>query len=378
MIEIPGRIPIQIHPFFWLCAALIGWLNSGSFMGTLIWVAIIFFSVLFHEFGHAITAAIFKQTSKIQLVALGGLTSYEGPKLSFWKQFIIVFNGPFFGFLIFLAASFLLQFQWSPSIALILKMTQLANLFWSVINLFPVLPLDGGQLLRIICEGVWGVKGYKASLLIGAIFSTAVALFFFLIQGYLAGAFFFLFAFQSFDLWRKSRSVTVLDRDDDTRHLLEIGEELLQQGKKEEAKAQFIEIREKTKQGILYQVATQYLAMIEHQEGDNKGAYELLLSIEDNLADEMKLLLHSLASEEKNWKLVAKLSTECFQLVESEQIALNNARAFASLHQAKPAGGWLQTAAFKAPLDLQKILNEEEFQGIRQDPDFLHFVNTIQ
>ena len=377
MIEIPGRIPIQIHPFFWLFAALIGWLNSGSFMGTLIWVGIIFFSVLFHEFGHALTAVIFKQTAKIQLVALGGLTSYEGPKLRFWKQFIIVFNGPFFGFLLFLASAYLLRLQWSPPIVLILRITSLANLFWSVINLFPVLPLDGGQLLRIVCEGFWGTKGYKASLLIGAIFSTLVALFFFLVQAYLAGAFFFLFAFQSFDLWRKSRSVTDLDRDEDMRHLLEQGEQLLQQGKKGEAEAVFTELREKSKRGLLYQVATQYLAMIEHQAGHNEKAYQLLLPIEEGLADEMKVLLHNLAAEQRDWALVAKLSTECFQLKESQDIALNNARAFASLHQPKSAGGWLQTASFSGPLDLQKILNEEEFQGIKHEPDFIHFIQAL-
>src|SRR5579872_5701883 len=46
MIEIPGRIPLAIHPFFWVFAAMIGWLNSGTMMGTLIWVGIILVSVV--------------------------------------------------------------------------------------------------------------------------------------------------------------------------------------------------------------------------------------------------------------------------------------------------------------------------------------------
>ena len=96
MIEIPGRIPLAIHPFFWLFAAVIGWINSGTFLGMFIWVGIIFVSVLFHEFGHALTAVIFKQKARIQLVALGGVTMYDGPKLNAWKQFIITFNGPLF------------------------------------------------------------------------------------------------------------------------------------------------------------------------------------------------------------------------------------------------------------------------------------------
>ena len=52
MIRIPGKIPIAISPLFWIFAALIGYLNSMSLVGTLIWMGIIVVSVLFHEFGH--------------------------------------------------------------------------------------------------------------------------------------------------------------------------------------------------------------------------------------------------------------------------------------------------------------------------------------
>ena len=65
MIRIPGRIPITIHGAFWILAALIGFLNSHSIVGTLIWMAIILISVLFHELGHALTALAFKQNMHI-------------------------------------------------------------------------------------------------------------------------------------------------------------------------------------------------------------------------------------------------------------------------------------------------------------------------
>src|SRR3989344_6678184 len=76
MIVIPGRIPVAIHPFFWLIAGLIGWMNSHTLFGMLAWIGIILVSVLVHEFGHALTAVFFKQKTKIQLVALGGLPSF--------------------------------------------------------------------------------------------------------------------------------------------------------------------------------------------------------------------------------------------------------------------------------------------------------------
>jgi hypothetical protein len=81
MLVIRGPIPVSIHPLFWGLAALIGWINSQSLMGMLVWMGIIFVSVLIHEFGHALTAVAIRQKANIQLVAMGGLTTFDGPKL---------------------------------------------------------------------------------------------------------------------------------------------------------------------------------------------------------------------------------------------------------------------------------------------------------
>lgn len=378
MIEIPGRIPLAIHPFFWVFAAIIGWLNSGTFIGTLIWVGIIVVSVIFHEFGHALTAVCFKQKARIQLVALGGVTMFDGPKLKFWQQFLITLNGPLFGFCLFLLATVLLHFSWPLMLMKIFKATQIANLFWTVVNLLPVLPLDGGQLLRIVLEASFGIKGFKASLLIGSIIAALLSFYFFMLQAFLIGAFFFLFAFQSFDSWRKSRFATREDRDDENKQLMIQAEEALQQGRKEEAKRILEEVREKAKGSLFAHAATQYLAYLDAKEGKRQEAYDLLLPIKDQLADDSLCLLHELAAEQKNFSVVTELSTACYQMAPSQKMALSNARAFAYLKQAKPAGGWLQTAWQFGGLDLNAILQEEEFLELKNDPEFRKFVDELR
>ncbi len=380
MIVFPGRIPVAIHPFFWIFAALIGWMNSGTLMGMLIWVGIIFVSVLFHEFGHALTALLFKQKTGIQLIALGGVTSYEGPKLNFWKQFLITFDGPLFGFILFLIATLILQMDWSswPVWQGILKATQIANLFWTVINLLPVLPLDGGQLLRIILEASFGVKGFRASLLIGAIIAAGISFYFFIMQAFLIGAFFFLFAFQSFDSWRKSRYATRDDREENNKQLLIQAEAALQEGKRDEAKRLLEEVLSKVSKGLLANAATQYLAFLLMQEGKKKEAYDLLLPIKEHLADDSRCVLHQLAAEQKNYPLVAELSASCYQVSPSQQMALGNARAFAYLKQPKHSGGWLQTAWQEGSFDVDAVLNEEEFQAIKDNPEFREFVDGLK
>jgi stage IV sporulation protein FB len=380
MLQFFKKIPISIHPLFWVMAGLLGWLNSGNLNGTILWVVVIFVSVLFHEMGHALTARLFGQKAKITLVAFGGVTAYESKDLKFWKQFLIVLNGPLFGILLFFISTLVLflNFFKNPYLVGFFKLAQLVNIFWSIVNLLPVLPLDGGQLLRIALEGIFGVKGFKLSLFIGMVVSLIFCIFFFVKGGFLIGALFFLFSFQSFEMWRKSKFLTQADRNAEESSLLEQGEKALEQGNKIEAKEIFQKLREDTLKGLLYNTATQYLALIKLSEGEKKEAYQLLLEIKEQLSDDAKCILHSLAFEEENYPLVAEYSALCYQQNPSLDIALKNAKTFAILNQSKPSGGWLQTASQYESFDLKATLEEKVFENVLKDEHFKHFIKEIE
>lgn len=375
MLRFNTKIPISIHPFFWVLAGLIGWLNSSSITGIFIWVFVIFLSVLFHEFGHAITAKLFGLHPKIDLVAMGGVTTYERRNLKFYKQFLIVLNGPFFGFLLFLFATFILHLNiiTNTSILTFFKITQIVNIFWTIVNLLPVLPLDGGQLVRISLEAAFGVKGFKISLLVGMLVALGFSVYFFIKGAFLVGAIFFLFGFQSFDAWRKSKFLTAADRDVRLGNLLEKGEKALKEGKKNKAISIFEKIRSFNKKGIIHDNATYFLAMIANERGDKELAYNLLLEIKDNLSPDSKCLFHFLAYEHDNYEEVAKLSSECYQIQPSSDVALRNAKAFAFLEKPKEAGGWLKAASQDKEIDMDEILKEEEFKNIKEDKEFKKF-----
>ena len=166
MIRIPGKIPIIIHPLFWLLAIFIGWMSTFTLTGTLLAVLVIVISVLFHEFGHALTGMAFQQTVRIELAAFGGFTYRQGRKLKLWEEFIVVLNGPMAGLSLGVLAWLCWHFLAIENAALlfVMKFTALVNFFWTVINLVPVLPLDGGHLLSIILEGIFGFKGVKMAI----------------------------------------------------------------------------------------------------------------------------------------------------------------------------------------------------------------------
>jgi len=373
------QIPIAIHPLFWLSAAILGWLYGQSVAATLIWIGIILGSVLIHELGHALTAVFFGQKAKIQLVAFGGLTTYDGgPPLKFWQQFVIVFNGPLFGFGLCFLATFALKAPLSPFMHEVFRSVQLANFLWSAVNLLPVLPLDGGQLLRIVLEGLFGLKGFKASLILGTLLSFLIACVAFVYGYFLAGAFFFLFAFQNFDTWRKARLAKAADRREENNQLMMQAENALKLGQNSEAKRLFELICSQSPGGILSLSAAQYLAFFDMKEGNKEEAYQRLLPIKDELAQESICLLHQLAFEHANDPLVADLSTACYQLAPSQEVALRNARSFARLKQPTAAGGWLQTAWQHGAFNLEEVLKESAFLKIKEDAAFLEFINPLK
>ena len=166
MLRIPGKIPVTIQPFFIVLAALVGTFYSEKPAELIVWMIAVFISVLCHEFGHALTACAFGQKAAIELTMFGGLTRHYGKRLRPWQDFLLTLNGPMSGLMLFALAYHLTPFI-SPSNSLLnefLGALVVINLFWSVFNFFPVLPLDGGYLLSIALEGAFGVKGYKFSI----------------------------------------------------------------------------------------------------------------------------------------------------------------------------------------------------------------------
>lgn len=378
MIRIPGPIPITITPMFWVLAALIGFFSSGSLMGTLIWIGIIFVSVLFHEFGHALTARLFGLKPRIELVAFGGVTYHEGTVRGFWKQFFIVFDGPLFGFILFILASILVQIPalGQGMVGAILHTLQFVNLFWTVLNLLPVMPLDGGNLLRVTLEAIFGAKGFRYTLLTSTVLAVGFSLVAFLFQAFLVGAIFFLFAFQSYDLWKKTRHFTEKDRSDATKRAFEQAERELLQGRKKEAMEIFERIRQETKEGMLYTLSTQYLAYLKAENGLTREAYDLLKPLQAELSEESLGVLHQVAFAEKDYRLVSELSGSCYRMAPGPEAALRNAMASASLGLVEAAIGWLQTALQEGVQNLSEIVRESAFDPIRADPQFQQFVTA--
>ena len=373
------RIPIKISPFFWLMAGLIGWINSKNLLLTLIWIFVIFISILVHEFGHALTLRFFKRSPRIEIVAFGGLTYQEGTRLRGWREFLVVLNGPLAGFLLYFASLFLLEqgvFS-GQFMKITLSIFIFVNLFWSFLNLLPVMPLDGGQLLRVICESISKTKGLRASLFLSTLFSALIACYFLLFlsgRGLLPGIIFLLFTFQNFVSWRQARFMTDQDQNDDLASRLKEVEKLIASHQRGEAAIQLEEIRKKARKGLIFTTATQHLAALRAQENNYFEVYKLLNPIKKHLSGELFMYLHQGAYEMKDYPLVFELAGETFQLFPNSDVALKNAEASAFMKLVEPTIGWLKAARKCGVSDLKTIVEKEIFSSVRELPSFQSFL----
>ena len=371
--RIKGKISVTVHPSFIIVAVVIGLLFSRSLAGALLWLVVVFVSILVHELGHALTALACKQHPRIELVAMGGVTYYEGRNLSFAKKFLIVLNGPLFGFLLFLIASYL---AWLPSLAALAPfflLLQGVNLFWTIVNLLPVMPLDGGQLVRVVLERFMGVRGLRYSFLVSAVFAVLCSLFFFFIRQMLPGAFFFLFAYQNYDSYRSTRSLVASDTSDELKVQLAHAEKVLADGDKQKAITLFADLRSKASQGMIYSMASQYLAFLESERGHRHEAFLILKDTVGELAPDAISLLHTLAFEEKDFSLVKNLASECFQIHPSVDTAVRYACAEAIEGNALSAIGWIEAAREEGLENMVEVIAMPYFDPIRSDPAFVEW-----
>lgn len=189
-----GSTNVRVHPFFWLFSILSAIDSSKLFPPELrvLWIILstgaVFISILIHELGHAWMIRLFGGHSQITLHSFGGYATVEGLRNHTWfKQVLISFAGPLAGFILYggslliVFGSMLQNWQLPTGIFLFLSMLIYINLWWGLLNLLPVYPLDGGQICRAVLLRFFGHRGSLWTLQI-SIFTAGAATAWFLYQ----------------------------------------------------------------------------------------------------------------------------------------------------------------------------------------------------
>jgi stage IV sporulation protein FB len=213
-------VPVRVEPFFVIVAVLFG-IQLEPLWLVFAWVVIVFVAVLVHELGHAFTYRAFGQRSAVVLHGFGGFTVPTGGgrrALTRRRSIIVSLSGSIVQLLvIWLPARFLLQTDWAEDQLiqwftgdqgfnwyLVLYYVQFVGLWWSLFNLLPIRPLDGGH----VAEELLGFEtACKVSIGAGAV-AAFVA---FREFGFFGLMFFGLLAFLNFRDLREGQHATAFD-----------------------------------------------------------------------------------------------------------------------------------------------------------------------
>jgi len=188
-------IPVEIQGIFWLTALLFAFVQKSPTPASIVSsVAVIFVAVLVHELGHALVGRAFGAQPRIVLHGFGGKTVAEGRPLSRGRSVLMTLAGPGAGFLLG-ALSLVIernagaQGLWRD----ILRQMQWCTFGWGILNLMPVLPLDGGLVLR----DALGPKHGRLVLILSALAGAALTALFIKINLLFVGILFGMSTYQS-------------------------------------------------------------------------------------------------------------------------------------------------------------------------------------
>jgi len=181
-------IPVRVHPLFWVLAAFIVWDPvRGNFELVLVGISCIFVSVLIHELGHAAVINSYGWPPRIMLYHFGGLAMYEPTHgLTPARSIIISLAGPAAGFVLYGIVRgiefYLIQTRnlmlLQPAVYYAISFLEWVNLYWGLLNLLPIYPLDGGQVSRALFVWFKRAGGISDSLKLSMITGGGIAAYF--------------------------------------------------------------------------------------------------------------------------------------------------------------------------------------------------------
>jgi Zn-dependent protease len=178
-------ITVVIHWTFLLYAAydLFGVANNGGNVPhELLYLILLFGTVLVHEFGHALSCmAVGGDALHIVLWPLGGIAFVQPPPKA-WAWLVSTVCGPLVNAILWpifwvICKQWALPYLWEGNTTVLGEFVASACIYmWSInkglllFNLIPAFPMDGGRMLQ---EILWMIIGYGKSMMVAGMIGTA-------------------------------------------------------------------------------------------------------------------------------------------------------------------------------------------------------------
>lgn len=131
------------------------------------WLLLVTVSVLVHEAGHVTALRAYGFSPAVSLNVFGGLTTTANPgRLPAFRSILVSLAGPAAG----IAFGFTIESALIPiagqQVEWLRAASWMVNIWWSVVNLLPIMPLDGGHVVGELVEAASRRRGATIAWLI--------------------------------------------------------------------------------------------------------------------------------------------------------------------------------------------------------------------
>ncbi len=368
---------MHTEPFFWLMAGLFGMmLGRGSPRESVLWGAVIGFSVLFHELGHAAVCLAWGKGADVVLHGFGGATrARDLSRFGTWRTAALDLAGCAAGFGLAALAFAVLYFgavnkgSVPPEAMKVASALATVNVWFSLFNLLPISPMDGGKLVSGLLSARWGVNGRRAAHGLGLVLGAGAALYFYrggaMYGAFLCGA----MAAGEGRALKRSLSMTAADSDETLTSELPRAVELWDKGRHEDAVAVVRALREKAKAGLTYDAATLHLAYFLYLMERYPESYGFFKEApEGDMSAPLKRAYADAALRKGDFATALRLGRTNFHDQTGPDTAYAAALAAAGLGDARETATWLKTA-LRLGLD-RNALRAREFDAVRGAEEF--------
>jgi stage IV sporulation protein FB len=225
-------VPVRVHPLFWLGSAFFGFeLARDDVFLLLLWMISVFVSILVHEMGHAFVIRAYGDQPWITLTMMGGLASAMRGRRTPREQFVISLAGPaaqillaFFVIALVRASHHQYSFEipfwpdsWpdlngaenpplrSRNLLYLTNFLVWPSIVWALLNLLPVLPLDGGQMARALLQMTGRRDAWELSLLLSVVTAVCAGIYGFKEKETFLMILFGVLAFDNYQQLQRSR-----------------------------------------------------------------------------------------------------------------------------------------------------------------------------
>jgi hypothetical protein len=369
---------IHVRASFVVLALLYALAIEAGVLLSLVFLAALFLTFLFHEFGHIVVARFLGRPTETTIGGAGGHTIVFGPMLKTWQRLLVLLAGILASYLVTEISDAILQKRWWANAVIreTLFSVYSFSTVWFVCNLIPLYPFDGGEITVVVGGALFGRIGRILAALLNIAVGLGLAAYS-LWAGVFPGVIIALYSLiETFSLVRSPQGLHGGVLSDDAQKLHELQQRWLR-GEQEQVIEELRLLGEKSRESDVRRSALDSVSEYMLELDRFREAYDLLSNAKDTLQIASLEHLALAGYKTSHWAEALEAGREAFRQCPSLSTASLCAALSARLSLDEESVNWLRAAQSMGFRNVVEFVSSSDFDSIRSSTVLQQFLEGL-